>query len=39
MVVAEVRMTGRVWYAKLIGPAETVERWEESVLTFVREAK
>lgn len=39
MLAAEIVKEGRRWYVKLVGPKQTVDRWRESFMQVVREAK
>ena len=38
MLVAEIRSPQRPYYVRLLGPQNTVAKWEEAYMKFVREA-
>lgn len=38
MLVAEIRTPQRPYYVRLVGPQKTVAKWEESFMSFVRDA-
>jgi hypothetical protein len=38
MLVAEIRAPQRPYYVRMVGPQKTVAKWEESFMSFVRDA-